>query len=451
MQLTFLGAAHSVTGSRYLVQYDSKKFLVDCGLFQGFKELRLRNWAALQVNPKDLEMVILTHAHVDHSGYLPLLVKNGFTGKIYCSYGTQDLCSILLPDSGFLQEEDAKRANKYGYSKHKPALPLYTEQDACACLSQFVPIDFNQPHQLFGDLSFELKPAGHIIGASIVSLTHGQQSIVFSGDLGRPHDPIMKPPVNIDSADYLILESTYGDRLHNRSDPLDQLASVIQKTAERGGTVVIPAFAVGRAQMMLYYLYLLKQAHRIPDLPIFLDSPMAQDASDLLSHYAGEHRLSEKLSHDICKIARYVKTQEDSKAIDQQKVPSIIISASGMAEGGRVLHHLKIFLPNHLNTILFTGYQDGGTRGDRLLRGETEIKIHGEMIPVQAQIVSMSNVSAHADYEEIMTWLKNFKHPPKKTFLTHGSLANAEALKARIEQELHWDCVIPEYLQKFEL
>lgn len=447
MQLTFLGATKTVTGSKYLITVNSKKILIDCGLFQGYKDLRLRNWQKLPIDPRHIDAVILTHAHIDHSGYLPLLVKNGFKGKIYCTQGTKDLCSILLPDSGHIQEEDANRANKYGYSKHRPAAPLYTMEDGIRSLDQFYPINFDEHYELFKTLFFTFFPAGHIIGSSLVRLEHQNKSILFTGDLGRPHHLVMKAPTIISSANYLVIESTYGDRLHDRSNPLDQLGEVIRTTVTNGGSVIIPAFAVGRTQDLLYLLFTLKKENLIPDIPIFLDSPMAQNVSDLLAQYSNEHRLSREQSREICQIAKYVKTPDESKAIDQYSVPAIIISASGMVEGGRILHHLKVFLPDHRNTVVLTGYQDPGTRGDRLLRGETEIKIHGEMIPVRAKIVSMNNMSAHADYQEMLDWLKNFKYPPQKVFITHGDQASTLSLKTKIENILKWKCIIPDYLQ----
>lgn len=447
MQITFLGATRTVTGSKYLITIGSKKILVDCGLFQGFKELRLRNWNQLPVDPHDIDAVILTHAHIDHSGYLPLLVKNGFAGNIYCTPGTKDLCTILLPDSGYLQAEDANRANKYGYSKHNPALPLYTMQDGIKALDQFVPLDFNDPLRLFDLLSFKFLPAGHIIGSALVYIEHNNKSIVFTGDLGRPHHPIMKPPAIFTKADYLVIESTYGDRLHVKSNPLELLTKTIQQTAARGGSIIIPAFAVGRTQDILYYLYVLKKDKHIPDIPIFLDSPMAQDVSDLLCHYSNEHRFTKALASNICKIAQYTKTSEESRSLDQHNWPMIIISASGMAEGGRILHHLKAFLPDSRNTILFTGYQDAGTRGDRLLRGESKIRIHGSMIPVRAQIKLIENMSAHADYQEMLDWLGNIQQPPKKVFITHGDLEATQSLKDKIEEKFNWKCTIPDYLQ----
>ena len=357
MQLTFLGATKTVTGSKYLISANNRKILIDCGLYQGFSELRARNWKTLPIDPHSLDAILLTHAHIDHTGYLPVLVKNGYKGKIFCTSGTKDLCTILLPDSGYLQEEDANRANKYGYSKHKPAIPLYTQQDGIRTLEQFYTLDFNKPTTLFDDFIVTFLPGGHIIGSSIIRLEHQGRSVIFTGDLGRPHDPLMKPPAMVTEGDYLVTESTYGDRLHEQSDPLDQLTDVIQTTIARGGSIIIPAFAVGRTQDMLYYISELKKSKRIPDIPVFLDSPMAQDASDLLIHYANEHRVSKEQCREICKSATYIRTADESKAIDQYNVPVIIISASGMLEGGRILHHLKVFLPDHHHTILLTGYQ----------------------------------------------------------------------------------------------
>lgn len=447
MDITFLGATKNVTGSKFLLTIGSKKVLVDCGLFQGHKELRLRNWAKLPINPKDIDAVLLTHAHIDHSGYLPLLIKNGFTGKIYCTQGTKDLCAILLPDSGHIQEEDAARANKYHYSKHKPALPLYTMQDGINALEYFTALDFNKSYQLFNAIEITLLPAGHIIGSSFIKLQYHGTSILFTGDIGRAHHPVMKPPTVVPETDYLVIESTYGNRLHDQLDPMDQLAEMITKTIANGGSVIIPAFAVGRTQDLLYALHALKTTRRIPDVPIYLDSPMAQNVSDLLKQYSTEHRLTKEQCHDICGIAKYITTVDESKAIDQQTMPSIIISASGMAEGGRILHHLKAFLPGHKNTILLTGYQYPGTRGDQLLRGDPTIKIHGESVPVRANIQMILNMSAHADYSEILNWLTQFKRQPKKVFIVHGTEDSASALKEKIETELHWQCIVPDYLQ----
>lgn len=447
MELMFLGATGTVTGSKCLLTVNSSRILIDCGLYQGYKDLRLRNWNQFPVDPQTIDAVVLTHAHLDHTGYLPVLVKNGFKGKIYCTQGTKDLCAILLPDSGYIQEEDARRANKYGYSKHKPALPLYTRDEAIQIQNRFSAMDFNSKFTLYDGLTVEFLPAGHIIGASLVRLEAQGKTIVFTGDLGRPHDPLMRPPVTVTSADYLIAESTYGDRLHGSSDPLEQLSAVIQKTIARGGSVLIPAFAVGRTQDILYYIYQLKQKGLLSGIPVFLDSPMAENVSDLLARYSGEHKLDVRLSKEVCKTAKYITTPEESKTIDQYNVPVIIISASGMMEGGRVLHHMRNFLPHYRNTLILTGYQAGGTRGDRLLRKESQIKIHGEMITVKAEVVAMDNMSAHADYQEMLDWLKNFKRAPRKVFLNHGEMASALTLKNKIEEEFGWVCEIPEYLK----
>lgn len=446
MKLIFLGATHTVTGSKYLLSFNQKKVLIDCGLFQGLKELRLRNWNKLHIDPKQIDAVILTHAHIDHSGYIPLLVKNGFKGPIYCSNATLDLCKILLPDSGHLQQEEANYANKHGYSKHHPALPLYTEDDANYALKQFMPVDYGKDHRLDSNTSFMLHHAGHILGASMVSIRHFNTHTLFTGDLGRPNDAVMRPPAIIQSADYLIAEATYGDRKHESTSPETEIADVVNRTVRRGGTILIPSFAVGRAQAMLYYIYLLKKTERIPDIPVFLDSPMATDATKLLFSYFNEHRLSKELCKQVCQSAHYIRTPEESMALDTYKMPRIIISASGMATGGRVLHHLKVFAPNPRNTILFTGYQANGTRGARIIAGEREVKMHGQMITIHAEVASLNNTSAHVDYQEMLDWLHHFIKPPKKTFLTHGETTSLLALKEKIERELNWSCFIPHYL-----
>ena len=447
MKLTFLGATGTVTGSKYLLSVDDKKILVDCGLFQGYKELRLRNWSPLSFDPKSIDALILTHAHIDHSGYIPLLVKNGFKGNIYCTSGTRDLCSILLPDSGHLQEEEAYIANKYGYSKHHPALPLYTVIDAEIALKQFVPKDYNTVYQLFDEVSFQLRTAGHIIGSAYVRIQCRDTSLLFTGDMGRPHDSVMREPSVVEEIDYLVIESTYGNRLHEKDDPKDLLKNIINKTIHRGGSLIIPSFAVARAQTLLHYIAGLKKENAIPDIPVYLDSPMAISATDILCKHGEDHRLSESECKQVCNCATYVRTPEESKALDNNAFPKIIISASGMATGGRILFHLARYAPDYKNTILFVGYQAGGTRGARMLDGENEVKIHGQMIPVRAHIESMSNLSAHADYDEILAWLSHFKKPPKKIFITHGEPDAANALKAKIEERFGWNCLVPSYQQ----
>lgn len=451
MQITFLGAVHTVTGSKYLLTVGSKKILIDCGLFQGYKELRLRNWNKLPIDPSEIDAVIITHAHIDHTGYLPLLVKNGFKGKIYTSSGTKALCSILLPDSGHIQEEDARLANKYGYSKHKPALPLYTEADARNALNHFETVDFGVVKTLFDNFSFELHRAGHIIGASFIKIKADGTSILFTGDIGRPHDPVMNPPTIIQEADYIVMESTYGDRLHDTTNPLPQIGKVINETVKRGGSIIVPAFAVGRAQSLLYHIYELKKNGEIPDVPVFLDSPMATSATKILCSHMNDHRLTKDQCHGLCNAATYINTPDDSKKLDVHKMPQIIISASGMLEGGRILHHLKAFAPDPKSTILITGYQASGTRGAKLVNGDREIKIHGDLVPVRAHVEVMSSGSAHADYQEMLGWLDNFRRAPKKVFITHGETSSAQSFKDKIVNKFGWNCAIPDYLQSENL
>lgn len=448
MEISFLGAAGTVTGSKYLLTFPNQQIMVDCGLFQGLKDLRLRNWSALPVSARAIDGVILTHAHIDHSGYLPLLNKNGFIGDVFCTHGTKDLCDILLPDSAYLQEEEAGYANRHQYSKHHPALPLYTVHDALDVLDKFVSYPYHHTVQLDDDTSFTLLPAGHIIGSSLVHLIHQGKSILFSGDLGRPHDAVMKAPDAPPDTDYLVLESTYGDRKHGRVDPCDELAPIINRTVERGGSVIVPAFAVGRSQLLLYYLYVLKRDKRIPDVPVFLDSPMAISATHIFKRYRNEHRLNDAEIEGMAHTAMYINTPDESKRIASMTTPKIIVSASGMITGGRVLHHVKAAAPHAKNTILFTGYQAKETRGDRIQNGEKTVKMLGEMVTINAEVASIHSLSAHADAEEILHWLRQFKKPPRTTFITHGEPESAQALKQLIESTLGWHCMVPEYMQK---
>jgi metallo-beta-lactamase family protein len=452
MQLQFLGAAGTVTGSKYLLTRGHDSLMVDCGLFQGYKPLRLRNWAEPSFNPADISAVVLTHAHVDHSGYLPLLVKKGFRGRIYASQATAELCHILLPDSARLSEEDAERANRHNYSKHKPALPLYTERDAEAALRHFVTVDYDTPINPVEAFTVSFRPAGHILGASSISVSDGRSSIVFSGDLGRPNDPIMYPPRTWEQADYLVLESTYGDRLHQAGDPVAELEGVILRTIKRGGTVVIPAFAVGRTQEILYAISTLKAGGRIPQgLPVYLNSPMAQDTTNLYQRHRREHRLSDHDCEAMHRVAKFVTSIEESKALNLNTDPKILIAGSGMATGGRVIHHIASFAPREANTICFVGFQAGGTRGAAMLGGAREVKIHGDYIPVNAEVVEIGNMSAHADARELLDWLGGFRKTPKRTFITHGEPAAADALRLKIQDKLGWQTHVPDHLEQVSL
>lgn len=451
MEIRFLGAAGTVTGSKYLVTTSTKRLLVDCGLFQGPKQLRLRNWEPFPVSPSDVDAVLLTHAHLDHSGALPLLVREGYRRSIHCTPGTQALCGILLPDSGYLQEEEAAYANRQGYSKHRPALPLYTFQDAQESLQYFNPVSFGRSVDLGDGVTAEYLPAGHILGAAMIRLQADGEAVLFSGDLGRSIDPLLPPPSIVRQADHLIIESTYGDRRHDTADPLDQLEAVVRRTSSRGGVVLIPSFAVGRTQSLLYLLYRLKQDNRIPDLPIFVDSPMAASAIRIFREHPLEHRLSAAECDAVCAVARATETVEESKEMDRTRYPRVIISASGMATGGRVLHHLKAFAPDARNTILFVGYQAVGTRGALMVGGSRTIKMHGMHVPVNADVEVLDNLSAHADYAEMLEWLRHFEQAPRTTFITHGEPAAAAALKKSIEDALGWTCHVPSHEESVTL
>ena len=445
MDLVFFGATATVTGSKYLLRSGAARVLVDCGLFQGLKALRLRNWAPPSVAPKDVAAVVLTHAHLDHSGYLPRFVKQGFAGPVHSSPGTRDLCAILLPDSGHLQEEEARYANKRSFSKHKPALPLYTEDEARLSLKRFSPIAFNKETVVAEKFRLTLKPAGHILGASIATLLGGGVKVVFSGDLGRRNDPIMRPPSMVQEADYLVVESTYGNRRHEQVDAEETLGSHLNRALARGGVVIMPAFAVGRAQTLLFFISRLKERSAIPDVPVYLNSPMAINATRLYHEYRAEHRLSPEQCEQACATAQMVNTADESRALNKRGGPMIIVSASGMATGGRVLHHLKAFAPDARNMIVLPGFQAAGTRGAALASGATEIKIHGEYVPVRAEVVKMDSMSAHADYSEILEWLRGVRRPPRRTFVTHGEPAAADARRRRIEETLGWSVSVPDY------
>jgi metallo-beta-lactamase family protein len=445
--LQFLGAIGTVTGSRYLVTSGASRLLIDCGLFQGYKQLRLRNWAPLPFKPRELAAVVLTHAHIDHSGYLPLLVKHGYQGPIYCTPATADLCRIMLPDAGRLQEEEAEHANRHDWSKHKPAQPLYNEADAVAALKQLAPqlagVEFEA-----ADCQLTLRPAGHILGAAGVLVRGQRGSVYLSGDVGRLHDPIMRAPEAPPLADFVVMESTYGNRLHEVGEPFEKLGEVIRRTSERHGVVVIPAFAVGRTQTLLYGIHSLKRTGCIPrELPIYLNSPMAIDTTALYRKHHSEHRLDAEQCAGMCGAAHLVNTSDESRNLNKLTGPMVIIAGSGMATGGRVVHHLKAFAPDARNSILLAGFQAGGTRGAALAAGADSIKIHGAYVVVRAEVASLNNLSAHADQAELLAWLRQIPKAPQRVFVTHGEPDAADAMRRHVEEKLGWSSIVPEYGQ----
>jgi metallo-beta-lactamase family protein len=461
--LTFFGAARTVTGSKYLIEANGVRVMVDAGLFQGLKELRERNWQDLPIQASSIQAIVLTHAHLDHCGYLPRLVAQGFRGRVFCTAGTQDLCRIVLPDSAKLHEEDAEYANRHGFSKHSPALPLYREVDAARALTQLQPCGYERALPIGGGIEVEFINAGHLLGSAYVRMHVDGRTILFGGDLGRYGRPVLPDPAAVAGADYLLVESTYGDGLHEADDDGSRLAEIVTRTAHRGGKLIVPAFAIGRVEELLYWLKHLEAQKRIPVLPVFLDSPMASAALARYSERVQEldadvqadpppHALQERELCIFCTERFHViASVEESKQLTASKAPSIVISSSGMAEGGRVLHHLKAALPDARNTVLFAGFQGQGTRGRRLVDGEKRIKIHGEWIQVAATIERIDSMSAHADAGEIMRWLHGFTKPPIQTFIVHGEPAAQDALGARIQQELGWNHLAPEHRQRVEV
>lgn len=446
VNITFLGGTGTVTGSKYLVRHGDESLMVDCGLFQGYKLLRLRNWTPLPIDADQVSAVLLTHAHLDHSGYLPLLAKQGFSRHVYATSGTRDLCRILLPDSGHIQEEDAEFANRHGFSKHAPALPLYTRQDALDCLPLLKTIEFGKTFQPIPGWRATFTPAGHILGAASVLLEVAGRRILFSGDLGRPDDLIMNPPASAPAADTVLIESTYGDRTHPKEDVIGELGPVLQKLAKRGGVAVIPVFAVGRAQALLHAIHQLKLRGDLPtSLPVFLDSPMAVNTTHLFEHHQGEHRLSSKEALALTHAATMVSSTDESRALANRHGPMVILSASGMATGGRVLHHLALYASDHRNMIILTGFQVPGTRGATLASGGKSVRIHGRDVPVKAEVVQLQSASAHADANQILAWLRTMPEAPNQVYVVHGELGPSDELRKRIKHELGWRAIVPEH------
>lgn len=450
MDITFLGGAGTVTGSRFLVTAGDTSILVDCGLFQGLKRLRLRNREHFPVDLRKLDAVVLTHAHLDHSGYLPVLVRDGYRGPIYCTPPTRDLCAILLPDSGRLQEEDARYANKRGFSKHHPAEPLYTERDALAVPRRMTPVALGEVLKV-GSLRVRLVPAGHILGAAGVIIDDGETSVLFSGDLGRDDDLLMERPARPERVDYVVTESTYGDRLHDDISPIDALGMVLQRTLEREGTLLIPAFAVGRTQTLLYCLHALFQRGDVPRVPVYVNSPMATDVTELYLRHHAWHKLSEAQCRHMCKVAEFVTDVDASIELVRRKEPMVVVSASGMLTGGRVLHHLRALAPEARNTILLPGYQAPGTRGADLVAGAAEIKVHGRFVPVRAEIAQLNVLSAHADQRGILDWLGAIPEPPRGVFVVHGDPEAADTLRRQIDRELGFEAYVPDHQERVRL
>jgi metallo-beta-lactamase family protein len=450
VNITFLGGVGTVTGSKYLIEHRDQRLLVDCGLFQGYKQLRLRNWAALPVAPDQIDAVVLTHAHLDHSGYLPLLARHGCRARVYATAATRDLCAILLPDSGHLQEEDAAFVNRHGYTRHHPAQPLYTRQDAVDCLSL---IHAEPWHQVFSPIPgwrVSFHRAGHILGAASVLVEVAGRRLLFSGDLGRDDDVLMLPPDPPPAADTVLIESTYGDRDHPDEAVEQELAAALQRVAARGGVAVVPVFAVGRAQAVLHAIARLKAQGDIPHgLPVFLDSPMAVHTTALYPRHPHDHRLDAGALETLAHVARMIETPEQSKALARHHGPMVILAASGMATGGRVLHHLALNLPSHRNMVILTGYQAGGTRGATLAAGSDTLRIHGQEVPVRAEVVQLRSASAHADRRQLLAWLKKMPAPPDQVYVVHGELPASDALRQRIEHELGWRALVPEHASRW--
>jgi metallo-beta-lactamase family protein len=455
--LTFLGAARTVTGSKYLLDHGASRVLVDCGLFQGLKELRLRNWESFAVPPASINAVVLTHAHLDHVGYLPRLVAQGYRGRVFCTPGTADLCRIVLPDAGRIQEEDARDANKHGYTRHQPAQPLYAESDAYRALTLLQPVAYDRPMEVAPGVTIQFTNVGHLLGSSYVLMQlAGSRTILFGGDLGRYGRPVLPDPMNAVDADVVLVESTYGDRDHPVDDSGEMLATIIRDAAHRGGKLIIPSFAVGRVEELIYWIRRLEVEQRVPVLPVYVDSPMATEA---LRFYAArvteldpDMKPSEqKVSAFATSRFQVIASPQQSKELTASRRTAIVISSSGMATGGRVLHHMVDALPERRNTVLFVGYQAAGTRGRQLVDGAETVRIHGRDMQVRAQIARIDSMSAHADRGEILRWLGTCPKRPGRVFLVHGEPGPMDALGALITQRLGWDPHMPAHKERVAL
>ncbi len=457
--LTFLGAAGTVTGSQYLLEVDHHRILVDCGMFQGLKPLRLRNWAKLPVHPGSVHSVVLTHAHLDHTGLLPRLVSNGFGGRVFCTAGTADLCKLVLPDAARLQEEDARQANKGRYARHTPALPLFTENDAAEALTRLQPFGFNRPAPVAPGIEAEFINAGHLLGSSYVRVRRSNATggtVLFGGDLGRYSRPVLPDPSPGVACDVLLVESTYGNREHPPEDHGTELARIVNETVDRKGKLIIPSFAIGRVEEVLYWLKMLEDEKKVPILPVYVDSPMALQALEYYRRHAADLDPDVRPARgEVCAFGteRFtpVGSAQESQRVVDFRGPAIVISASGMAVGGRVLHHLVAGLPDPRNTVLFVGFQAAGTRGRDLIEHAHQVKMFGQWVPVHARVEKLNAMSAHADAGEVIRWLRTFPKAPAITYLVHGEPPAQVALKARIERELGWNVHIPEYLEKVDV
>ena len=456
--LTVLGGAQTVTGSRFLLETDGRRVLVDCGIFQGLKELRERNWAPFPVDPSTIDAVVITHAHLDHGGYLPRLVNHGFSGPVYCTTDTANLLSVVLPDSGRLHEEEAEFTNRVGSTRHRPALPLYTEDDAYRSLERLVSVDFGDTVTAADAISVRFDVAGHILGSAtlLCEMPDGVR-VRFSGDLGRPNHPVLVPAAPLGDADFVLVESTYGDRTHQPEDPVERLVALVERTVARGGVVVIPAFAVDRTEVLLYHLARLARAGRLPRVPVFVDSPMALAAlrmyrtsihegrADIRSELHGNGELFE------VPLLEENETPDGSKRISARTESAIVIAGAGMATGGRVVHHLKRFLPDRRNSVALVGFQAAGTRGRALLDGAEVLKIHGKYVPVRAEVCELPGFSVHADQNELLAWLRTATREPDTTLVVHGEAGAAASFRRKIADTFDWTAVVPAYGERFSL